>query len=231
MYFNDLELLRYHTGPLDAAEWAVPLLAVGWLEHPHPFSHGVVPATFVTKLADLVSQTKSNYPYYLFRGIYDCTLCAAEASNGPNEIGWSQENLIIPGEGEVFAAPGGIVHYISDHSYCPPASFLKAILCCPPSGSSEYHEKLRLANASQAIPLITNRQIKAQGEAHARFRTILGTKVVGASREQIIAAARQVWPESSILDADGNTFLGEAKQLRVTFDRTGHAIAIEIVHW
>ncbi len=231
MYFTDLELCVYHRGSLDAASWAVPLRAVGWLEYPHSFTRGTVPANFVARLADLVDQARSNFPHEVFRGGYTCTLCAVEARTGPSEIGWSQENLIIPGDGEVFAAPGGIVHYVSDHAYCPPISFVQAVFNCPPIGSPEYLEKMHTANAGKAIPLETaaeyDRRSRAMFDDSARFRAILGIGVVGASREQILAAASQVWPGSDLLDAEGSVFLGEPKNLKVTFDRAGIAIAIE----
>ena len=106
MYFADLEPCVYHPGPLDAASWAVPLRAVGWLEHPHPFPRGTVPADFAAILAGLVGQTRSSFFQYSFRGRYQCTLCSRAAGSGPILIDWSEVNLIIPGEGEVFAAPG-----------------------------------------------------------------------------------------------------------------------------
>jgi hypothetical protein len=40
MYFEDLSLCRYHSGPLDADSWRVPLRAVGWLEAGHAFIRG-----------------------------------------------------------------------------------------------------------------------------------------------------------------------------------------------
>ena len=54
MYFADLELCRYHSGPFDAGNWSVPLRAVGWLERPHPFPTGTLSETLVPKLKEML---------------------------------------------------------------------------------------------------------------------------------------------------------------------------------
>ena len=43
MHYDDLALCRYHSGPLDADSWCVPLLAIGWLEGSYPFKRGAAP--------------------------------------------------------------------------------------------------------------------------------------------------------------------------------------------
>jgi hypothetical protein len=68
-------------------------------------------------------------------------------------VGWSQENLIIPGTGEIYAAPGGIAHYVRDHRYLPPPGFIAAALACPDCSSDEYLELLLRTNDGKAIPL------------------------------------------------------------------------------
>jgi len=153
MHFADLTSCRYHSGPFDADSWAVPLLAVGWLEEPHPFSTGEVPAPFVSRLRTLLAQTKGEYRQFGFRGVHVCSLCASKSQVSPCEAGWSQENLFVPGTGEVFVTPGGVLHYIEDHSYLPPASFLVAVSRCPDVDSIGYRQALRQANAGVHPPL------------------------------------------------------------------------------
>jgi len=114
MYILDLELCRYHPGPLDADSWSVPLRAVGWLEHPSRFSQGAPPAGLVPRLTSLLGQMVRAFPHYRFRGGKTCSICEALGLTSPGPI-WSQENLIIPGSGEVYVAPGGVVHYIEAH--------------------------------------------------------------------------------------------------------------------
>ncbi|MBW3596996.1 MAG: hypothetical protein KY475_06945 [Planctomycetes bacterium] len=71
MHIPDLQLCRYHNGPLDADSWAVPLRAVGWLEHPHSYTQGPVPFGFADKLGSLVKQMREAFPQYVFRGAMD----------------------------------------------------------------------------------------------------------------------------------------------------------------
>ncbi len=152
MHVADLEICRYHTGPFDPSNWLVPLLAVGWLEHPQPFISGALTSAAFSKLKALVEQTREAYPHYYFRGVKSCSFClfAGLPSLGPD---WSRENIFVPGAGAVYVAPGGIVHYIEAHSYLPPPEFVGAVLLCPACGSNEYHEALRLTNRGIEPPL------------------------------------------------------------------------------
>jgi hypothetical protein len=221
VYFDDLALCFYHHGPLDADSWAVPLRAVGWLEHPHEVPVGSVPAGFASRLAELVVQTETTFQQYTFRGVHECSHCLA-AGGAARAVGWSQENLIIPGDGEVFAAPGGIVHYVEDHGYCPPARFVAAVMACPDCDSPEYLQALRRANANREIPVETNEQDslrwKAKFRATATFKEALGVPLKQATRTQVVAAARRAWPDESFPDDASSLQLGP---VRVTFDAAG----------
>lgn len=172
MHIPDLQPCRYHPGCLDDDSWDVSLLAIGWLEHPHTFSVGVVPVVLVEKLSFLVTQMRDAFPQYNFRGMAECTLCQAAGVASPGPI-WSQENLIVPGEGEIYAAPGGIVHYVEAHAYCPPSRFVAAALRCPPCSSPEYIEALRKANNGAPPPM----------ELHAEYLARIRRDLEAAVRE------------------------------------------------
>ena len=105
MHIKDLDVCRYHTGPFYADNWAVPLRAVGWLEHPQYFTTGVASIAFASKLSMIVEQVRSAYPHFGFRGVKDCSLCLCAGLKSPGPI-WSQENIFIPGSGVVYVAPG-----------------------------------------------------------------------------------------------------------------------------
>jgi hypothetical protein len=130
-----------------------------------------VPVTLVEKLASLVTQMRDAFPQYYFRGVAECTFCQAAGIASPGPI-WSQENIIVPGEGEVYAAPGGIVHYVEAHAYCPPSEFVAAALRCPPCDSPEYLEALRKANDDVPSPMESyseySSRLKRDLEAAAR---------------------------------------------------------------
>ena len=154
MYFPDLEKCEYHSGPLDAACWQAPLLAVGWLEHPHRFSCGTPPEGLLEKLGMLASAAEESHPHYNFRGLHCCSICEAERG-ASKALLKSHVNILIPGNGVVYATPAGITHYIEVHSYIPPIEFITAVKQCPAYGSAGYYESLCNSNHGTAPPMIT----------------------------------------------------------------------------
>ena len=175
-WIADLDLCKIHPGSLDAGNWSVPFLAVGWLEHPKEFHRGVVSEAVVSKLRLLVDQVREAYLHeLLFRGGKTCTLCASNDQPSPCHP-WSQENIIVPGIGVVYAAPGGIVHYVEAHSYLPPSQFLEAALKCPDMSSREYRDALRKANRDQSIPLLSAEEWHTKLSAMKATRTAIRGK-------------------------------------------------------
>jgi hypothetical protein len=165
MYYADLTMCRYHSGPFDPDNWRVPLLAIGWLAHPHEFTSGDVPRGFPSILHEMAARARSLYAHYYFLGMHSCSLCEATGRISPGPI-WSQENLFIPGRNVVYLSPGGLAHYVEVHSYSPPQDYVDAVLSCPPYGSSDYCNALCTANSGQRVPLLT------EEEAHRRFEAI-----------------------------------------------------------
>jgi len=125
---------------------------LGWLEYPEPFNSGVSPAPILSKLRTIVEQARTAFPHYYFRGGMTWTWCVAAGLQSPGPV-WSQENILVPGSGVVYAVPGGIPHYMEVHSYLPPVEFLEAVLLCPDVGSEEYFQTLRCANNGNEPPL------------------------------------------------------------------------------
>ncbi|MFZ1083476.1 MAG: hypothetical protein WAN35_00775 [Terracidiphilus sp.] len=173
MLIRDLEICNYHSGPFTASNWLVPLLAVGWLEHPQPYTTGLVPDGFDDRLELMVNQFRKVYATYNFRGCMECSICKA---NGIHLVGpiWSQENLFIPGDDAVYVAPGGIVHYIQEHHYLPPEKFIQAVLRCPEVGTVQFGEALQKANCGCEPPL--------ESEEKFKHRMIETQKQIFASR-------------------------------------------------
>ena len=149
MYFADLTPLMYHGDPWNTDCWHVPLLAVGWLEREQLATHGDSPDQLLPRLRQHIEGASDAQPHINFRGLHICTLCVqAEESLKDSHV-----NLLIPGDGKVYAAPAGIVHYIESHKYLPPAEFTEAVLRCPKYGSFEFYERLLAANLGHPIPL------------------------------------------------------------------------------
>ena len=152
MYFQDFDLCKYHSGPLDAACWRAPLLAIGWLEHPYNYNHGQASQDLLIQLQALVSGAKKEHPHHNFRGLHHCSLCAAD---GGHTVGLpsSHVNILVPGSEAIYAAPAGIIHYIQAHSYLPPIEFNNAVSLCPRYGSIEFYETLRTLNHGEPPPI------------------------------------------------------------------------------
>lgn len=153
----DLDVFRYHNGPFEPKNWAVPLIAVGWLEHPQSFTTGNVTSSVISKLKGMVEQTRLAYSQYTFRGGKSCSFCLFAGLSDPGPI-WSQENIFVPGTGVVYVAPGGIVHYVEAHSYLPPREFVEAVLRCPDCRSNEYRTALCVANGGIKPPMETHEE-------------------------------------------------------------------------
>ena len=226
MYFEDLAPCTYHPGSLDAASWAVPLRAVGWLEHGHGFAVGVVPATLVPRIGRLLGLIRDHFPHERFRGLHECSLCAARGCRVAETA--SSENLLIPGSNVIYAAPGGLGHYISAHSYLPPPGFIEGVASCPDPGSRQYLEALRHANAGLEPPIESKEvdlaRSRAMFERALAFREILGIPLVGATRAEVVRAARAIWPEVSFSDESGSI---EIENSTIKFDRQDRVIDVE----
>lgn len=103
------------------------VLPVGWLELRQTFSIGEVGAHIIDKLARLAAEKPVNQA----RGYHRCEFCSkieipfivdgVKCWLGSAEI-W------LPGRnGELFASPNLIVHYIDKYKYLPPAVYLDAV--------------------------------------------------------------------------------------------------------
>ena len=151
MYIADLDLCRYHSGPFDADNWSVPLLAVGWLDRDHTYIQGPTASSLIDKFDELVKQAQQTYSQFRFRGLYECTL--GSAPEAMSCIKGSCNNVFVPGEGVVYVAPAGASHYMKVHSYNPPQPFTDSVLKCPEVGSKEYELTLLRANAGKPLPI------------------------------------------------------------------------------
>ena len=138
--------------------------------------------------------------------------CTAASCARRTCIEQSRINVLVPGDGEVFAATAGLLHYVRAHVYRPPAAFVDAVLACPSCDDIAYLEALQRANANVAPPLETwtacQRRDREESAAAQRFRDALGMRIQHASREQVLAAARLAWPDRDVVDRRGGIILG-----------------------
>jgi hypothetical protein len=134
-YYRDLDRCTYFSVGNDDA-----LVAVGWLDSGHDFPSGPVDLEFFERLEMF---TRRPWRPIVWLGGHECNLCQHQ---GPI----SSADLFIPYDGRIFAAPDGIVHYISAHWYRPPDEFIEAVMACPGMGSAEYGAAL-VANGAPEL--------------------------------------------------------------------------------
>ena len=164
-HFCDLE--PWPTGPPHDAE-DNRLVAVGWLEARYDYPKGEVFSEFFARLCELV--TGPCPTPWRSCGYHVCTLCR---SDEPVKSGFghpvlpyaSDKELLVPGTGLTCVTPFSIAHYVDAHEYCPPEEFQIAVVQCPPLGSSEYVEALRLNGARTVAEAIERSQRWEGGSA------------------------------------------------------------------
>jgi hypothetical protein len=120
-------------------------LNIGWLDFRKPFPKGAVTSAVLDRLwlhcKNRVVQT---------RGLQSCYFCDfSQWRNyefeycGEKLLLGSAEIRVFDNEGNIFASPDLVFHYIRDHSYLPPNSFLKALLEGPTPGTTDYVQKIK----------------------------------------------------------------------------------------
>ncbi|WP_285566740.1 hypothetical protein [Streptomyces sp. RTGN2] len=109
----------------------IPKFNVGWLSRFRPFAEGAVDSEVMDILAFQVKMPRGRT-----RGKYPCYFCSAFRAKGVAvsvEIGGVEHPLgggeihAFSKDGDVFAAPDLIYHYIRSHGYRPPNDFMLAL--------------------------------------------------------------------------------------------------------
>lgn len=128
-WFEDLTPYTYMRGEPTHP----PTLNVGWLASGHEFAKGEVPSPFVVRLQELLVHARTRQT----RGFHECELCADPHPpgsyldyNSANPRLSSAEIRAVGIDGVRFAAPTLVLHYITEHGYSPPESFIEAVLRC-----------------------------------------------------------------------------------------------------
>lgn len=129
MYYKDLSLYAYKLStPIES------IFNVGWLDKAEKFPKGEVPPDFLNKLKAVIAGTPSfDANFNRIRGVHPCALCGErniEIEEGEQSEVLGMSEILIPeeGQGGYFASPSMVYHYVSEHGYLPPESFIKAVL-------------------------------------------------------------------------------------------------------
>lgn len=139
-YFPDMSDYRYHPrGSRPNTK------SVGWLSRQHAFETGTPSQQHLTLLLDFCSVRTVQ-----MRGIHLCELCQNPEPdhfmvhhNGATLKLGSAEIRVFGNDGTIYAAPDLIYHYVRDHRYRPPESFLTALTTSPKPPSQEFFDLLR----------------------------------------------------------------------------------------
>ncbi len=102
------------------------LRAIGWLHPDHDFVRGSVSDE---NLAVIRSHLATAFQPCAFGGVHQCEFCLKSIGS---------LNLLVPTLDVVYVAPEMLIHYITEHSYQPPAEFFDALAQCPVQESPEY---------------------------------------------------------------------------------------------
>jgi hypothetical protein len=132
-YYKDLSPYEYsddadELGGGEGRALGASLLNVGWLAEGQEFPLGDVSEGFVDALLELAKDTVNVY-----RGMHFCDFCptfqeARENVRFRDVFIASGEVHVRGSEGQVYAAPAMVVHYVADHGYQPPREFVDAVL-------------------------------------------------------------------------------------------------------
>ncbi|WP_194205153.1 hypothetical protein [Superficieibacter sp. 1612_C1] len=108
---------------------------IGWLDCEFPFVKGQVDFCVVNKLMGIVLRDNKSTSYIVnrIRGFYKCVFCEDEMikiTNGENVEYLGMSEIWIPSicEGEYYAFPSLMLHYIQSHEYRPPDKFIASVL-------------------------------------------------------------------------------------------------------
>ncbi|CAN5340058.1 hypothetical protein BH09PAT4_BH09PAT4_09160 [soil metagenome] len=121
--------------------WNVPLRAIGWLEHPHPFTQGSSTDGLRDELRQCIDSALASNCYIGYMGLHQCSLCAAQGTESM-AILESSLNIFVPGPSCVYMFSAGIHHYIEEHAYRPPLVFYEAIAAIEGLSPPQYRSAL-----------------------------------------------------------------------------------------
>ncbi|WP_052867924.1 DUF7919 family protein [Streptomyces niger] len=120
-YYPDLSRYSYDQSSRD-------MLNVGWLSAEHRYRKGLVDERVVEALSILCASYENQ-----MRGVHHCEFCDADrpfvfgGPAGDTKVLLGSAEIRVEGEsGTCYAAPNLVLHYITEHQYCPPEEFCQA---------------------------------------------------------------------------------------------------------
>ncbi|MEW2485482.1 hypothetical protein [Streptomyces sp. NPDC048411] len=104
------------------------MLNVGWLAPDYAYRTGIVDDRVIDALKVLSGAYENQ-----MRGFHYCEFCDADriwipdGPGGEARVWLGSAEIRVEGEdGTLYASPNLIIHYITEHRYCPPEEFCRA---------------------------------------------------------------------------------------------------------
>jgi uncharacterized protein YjaG (DUF416 family) len=228
-YYRDLSDYRYFS------EFAHPgTKNIGWLAAGHEFERAEPADHVLDRLWRFckISVAQS-------RGIHECEFSSNEDSckaehHGERRLLGTSEIRVFSSEGEIYAAPTLIYHYVSVHKYSPPDEFIRALIEGPAPPDQVYFERLEdLQLEWNETSVVTDELYYNEYEAVRALAALTEKSRIAfsaACAERLLPSYQEFCQSSSrddrvlpaILESIWNHLLGdelEAEQIRTTLTR------------
>jgi hypothetical protein len=129
MYFEDLtKYCFYLKKPVETVK------NVGWLDAKKSFNRGEVDLYFLEKLSAIILGSE-NIDVHVNRvrsadscALFDCDVKEIKKGSRSEYLGTSEIWFPSVVEGEFFAAPSLVYHYVAEHNYLPPKEFIISVM-------------------------------------------------------------------------------------------------------
>lgn len=137
-YYKDLSVYSY------LSNIEKETLNVGWLEGEHEYPQGDVTEKFILALWEYIK-----YPVNRTRGLHSNITLDGDVKyfmakyQGYNILLGSAEIRVVDTNNIVYAAPNLILHYVINHHYMPPQSFIDAVINGPKPNSDQYSNVIK----------------------------------------------------------------------------------------
>ena len=130
-YFEDLT-------PYEYCGYFEGIKNVGWLDGKFP--QAPQSKEFIEKLREY---TQREFLTSMTRGFHLCPYCQNTEQGRKMGASSSCEIRVVGQNGEVYASPYLILHYVEEHNYNPPQEFFEAVMHGPRPGSEKHNQALK----------------------------------------------------------------------------------------
>lgn len=136
-YYTDLSPYEY-CGPNPEIE----MLNVGWLSKGRTFGKGNVPGRFIARLECIATYSVNQMRGFYFSDFVETSQIVKYEIGNENYLLGDAEICVFSSDKKVYCSPNLILFYISELGYCPPESFIEAVMMGPIPPEDDYFLRL-----------------------------------------------------------------------------------------